>query len=290
MGFERLVSVLQDKRSNYDTDVFEPLFTKIQQLTNARSYTGKLGAEDVDGIDTAYRVVADHVRTLTFAISDGGVPSNVGRGYVLRRVLRRGARYVRKKFGVKIGTFFSDLVPTLTTQMVRPSLVVRFVHIFIAGLTLMDCVQGDFFPEITLDYENLKEILDSEEESFARTLDRGEKLFQSYAALAIEAKSPTLSGSDVWRLYDTYGFPVDLTLLMAEEMGLSVDQVAFEKAQSESKEISKRVKGGDGKDELVKVELDVHDIAVLEALPGLVKTVDQSKFSKSTYFIHCLST
>lgn len=121
MGFERLVSVLQDKPSNYDTDVFLPLFDRIQELTGARTYTGLLGAEDVDGIDTAYRVVADHVRTLTFAISDGGVPSNVGRGYVLRRVLRRGARYVRKKFGVKIGTFFSDLVPTLTEQMVRLS-------------------------------------------------------------------------------------------------------------------------------------------------------------------------
>lgn len=118
MGFERLVSVLQDKRSNYDTDVFLPLFARIQELTNARPYTGKLGKEDVDGIDTAYRVVADHVRTLTFAICDGGIPSNVGRGYVLRRVLRRGARYVRKKFGVPIGTFFSDLVPTLIAQMV----------------------------------------------------------------------------------------------------------------------------------------------------------------------------
>lgn len=118
MGFERLVSVLQDKRSNYDTDVFLPLFAKIQELTNARSYTGLLGKDDVDGIDTAYRVVADHVRTLTFAICDGGIPSNVGRGYVLRRVLRRGARYVRKKFGTEIGTFFGRLVPTLVEQMV----------------------------------------------------------------------------------------------------------------------------------------------------------------------------
>jgi alanyl-tRNA synthetase len=121
MGFERLVSVLQDKRSNYDTDVFTPLFSRIQQLTNARSYTGKLGKDDTDGIDTAYRVVADHVRTLTFAICDGGVPSNVGRGYVLRRVLRRGARYVRKKFGAPIGDFFGKLAPTLIEQMVLGS-------------------------------------------------------------------------------------------------------------------------------------------------------------------------
>ena len=118
MGFERLVSVIQDKRSNYDTDVFVPIFNKIQELTGARPYRGKIGAEDVDGIDTAYRVVADHVRTLTFALSDGGVPNNVGRGYVLRRILRRGARYARKKLGVNVGSFFSSLVPTVVEQMV----------------------------------------------------------------------------------------------------------------------------------------------------------------------------
>lgn len=130
MGFERLVSVLQDKRSNYDTDVFAPLFSRIQELTGARPYAGKLGKEDEDGIDMAYRVVADHVRTLTFAICDGGVPSNVGRGYVLRRVLRRGARYITKKFGAKIGHFFSDLAPTLIAQMVRFALFkpIRGLH------------------------------------------------------------------------------------------------------------------------------------------------------------------
>lgn len=118
MGFERLVSVLQDKRSNYDTDVFSPIFEKIHEITGARPYAGKFGSEDVDGVDTAYRVVADHVRTLTFALSDGGVPNNVGRGYVLRRILRRGARYARKKLGVNIGSFFSSLVPVLVEQMV----------------------------------------------------------------------------------------------------------------------------------------------------------------------------
>jgi alanyl-tRNA synthetase len=119
MGFERLVSVLQDKRSNYDTDVFTPLFAKVQELTGVRPYEGKFGAEDADGIDTAYRVVADHIRTLTFALSDGGVPDSVGRGYVLRRVLRRGARYARKKLGVTTGSFFSSLVPTVVETMVR---------------------------------------------------------------------------------------------------------------------------------------------------------------------------
>jgi alanyl-tRNA synthetase len=118
MGFERLVSAIQGVQSNYDTDIFTPLFARIQEVTGVRSYTGKFGDEDADGVDTAYRVVADHVRTLAFALSDGGVPSNVGRGYVLRRILRRGARYARKKLGVSIGSFFSSLVPTLVEQLV----------------------------------------------------------------------------------------------------------------------------------------------------------------------------
>lgn len=118
MGFERLVTAIQGVRSNYDTDVFTPIFARIQEVTGVRPYAGKFGKEDVDGIDTAYRVVADHLRTLTFALSDGGVPNNVGRGYVLRRILRRGARYAHKKLGVSIGSFFSSLVPTLVEQLV----------------------------------------------------------------------------------------------------------------------------------------------------------------------------
>jgi alanyl-tRNA synthetase len=118
MGFERLVSCLHNVSSNYDTDCFTPLFAKIQELTGARSYTGKLGDEDVDGIDTAYRVIADHIRTLTVAISDGGVPDKDGRGYVLRRILRRGVRYASSKFNVKIGSFFSSLVPTVVESLV----------------------------------------------------------------------------------------------------------------------------------------------------------------------------
>lgn len=117
LGFERLVSVLQDKFSNYDTDVFAPLFQAIQKITGVREYQGKFGAEDVDGIDTAYRVIADHLRMTSFAIADGGVPNNIGRGYVVRRVLRRGVRYARKYLNAEIGSFFSKLVPTLVEQM-----------------------------------------------------------------------------------------------------------------------------------------------------------------------------
>ncbi|PIL35624.1 hypothetical protein GSI_02352 [Ganoderma sinense ZZ0214-1] len=255
MGFERLVSVVQNKRSNYDTDVFAPLFTKIQELTGVRPYAGKFGDEDPDGIDTAYRVIADHVRTLTFALSDGGVPNNVGRGYVLRRILRRGARFARKKLGVPIGSFFSSLVPVVIEQM------------------------GSVFPEITQKYDEIKEILDEEEESFSRTLDRGEKLFEQYSKKTLDAGQKELNGKDVWRLYDTYGFPVDLTRLMAEELGLSVNEAEFEAAQAASKEASKAgVKKGAGE----TVALDVHDIAALEKNADVPKTNDSFKFQRGS--------
>ncbi|RKO90945.1 alanyl-tRNA synthetase [Blyttiomyces helicus] len=250
MGFERLVSILQDKRSNYDTDVFTGLFEAIRTLTGARPYAGKLGAEDVDGIDTAYRVVADHVRTLTFAISDGGVPSNEGRGYVLRRILRRGARYARKKFDYPIGSFFSTLVDTVVAEL------------------------GEAFPEITKRVADVKEILDEEEQSFAKTLDRGEKLFGDYLSKAKTAGAPHLAGADVWRLYDTYGFPVDLTRLMAEESGLAVDESGFEKSQAEAKERS-RASGGKEKGDIVA--LNVHDLAKLEKELSIERTDDTPK-------------
>ncbi|EGO00200.1 hypothetical protein SERLA73DRAFT_107224 [Serpula lacrymans var. lacrymans S7.3] len=251
MGFERLVSVVQDKRSNYDTDVFTPIFDKIQELTGVRPYAGKFGDEDADGIDTAYRVVADHVRTLSFALSDGGVPNNVGRGYVLRRILRRGSRYARKKLNVPIGSFFSSLMPVVVETM------------------------GDVFPELTKKVDEIKEILDEEEESFSRTLDRGEKLFDQYASRAQQQSTKELNGKDVWRLYDTYGFPVDLTRLMAEELHLGINDKEFEEAQEASKQASK---GTLKKDSHPVIKLDVHDIAALEKNDAIPKTDDSAKF------------
>ncbi|KAI9815650.1 MAG: Alanine--tRNA ligase [Phylliscum demangeonii] len=252
MGFERLVSVLQNRSSNYDTDVFAPLFAKIHEITGVRPYQGLFGAEDKDGIDMAYRVVADHVRLLTFAIADGGVPNNEGRGYVVRRVLRRGCRYARKYLGVEIGQFFSRIVPTLVAQM------------------------GDIFPEIRRKETDIQEILDEEEESFSRTLDRGEKMFEMYAQQAKSQKSTKLDGADVWRLYDTFGFPVDLTRLMADERGLSIDDGEFEEAQAKAKEASKGVKKAVA--ELVK--LDVHSLGQLELMGNVPKTDDQAKFGR----------
>lgn len=253
MGFERLVSILQNKLSNYDTDVFMPIFARIRDITGVRPYTGRFGADDVDGIDTAYRVIADHVRTLTFAIADGGVPNNEGRGYVLRRILRRGARYVRKYMNYPIGSFFQQLVEVVIEQ------------------------NSEIFPEIALNKQDLKDILTEEELLFSRTLDRGEKLFEQYAIKASKTPQQTLSGKDVWRLYDTYGFPVDLTRLMAEEAGLKIDEPGFEKAKEESREASKAT-GAKGGVELVK--LDVHALLELESNGAVPKTDDSAKYGK----------
>jgi len=274
MGFERLVTAIQRARSNYDTDIFIPLFSRIQEVTGVRPYTGKFGDDDEDGIDTAYRVVADHVRTLAFALSDGGVPNNVGRGYVLRRILRRGARYARKKLGVSLGSFFSSLVPTLVDQLVR--LIFRSVFFFMSHTHFE--TQGHVYPELTKKTTEIKEILDEEEESFSRTLDRGEKLFEQYATAARETGSKELNGKDVWRLYDTYGFPVDLTRLMAEELGLGINNEEFEAAQAASREASKASLKVGAKD---VVKLDVHDLAALEKDTSVPKTDDSAKFGKS---------
>lgn len=132
------------------------------------------------------------------------------------------------------------------------------------------------FPELTKRTEEIKEILDEEEESFSRTLDRGEKLFEKYVNEARQQGTTKLSGKDVWRLYDTYGFPVDLTRLMADELGLTVDEKEFEEAQAQSKEASKALKKG-AKD---VVKLDVHDIAALEKNPDVPKTDDSAKFGE----------
>ena len=188
MGLERLTSVIQGKRSNYDTDLFQPLFTAIQKATGCRPYTGKIGKEDVDGVDMAYRVLADHARTLTIALSDGGRPDNTGRGYVLRRILRRAVRYGTEKLGAKPGTF-----ATLVDAVIE--------------------ILGDFFPEIRKDPETVKEIMNEEEEQFLKTLSRGQRLLER-TINKMPQGSTTLPGDIAWRLYDTYGFPVDLTQLM----------------------------------------------------------------------------
>lgn len=232
MGLERLVSILQNVRSNYDTDVFAPIFAHIEQLTGAHPYMGKLGAADTGNIDTAYRVIADHIRTLTFAITDGALPSNVGRGYVLRRILRRAVRYGRQVLGARTG-FFSLLVPTV---------VERF---------------GEVFPELRKDPARVANVILEEEESFGRTLDRGIKLFDEVASRGV------ISGEDAFKLYDTFGFPIDLTVQMAQERGITVNTNAFESCMEKAKERSRAV---DTKDEARAITLGADEIARLRRL------------------------
>lgn len=245
MGLERIVSVLKDVRSNYDTDLFKPLFDKIQSLTIARSYNGKLGSEDEGGVDEAYRVIADHIRTLVIAITDGTAPSNEGRGYVLRRILRRAVRYGRQKLNAPQG-FMTDLAPTVVEML------------------------GEAFPELKNDPKRVFEIIADEEESFGKTLDRGIKMFED-----LDNAGGKVSGDDAFKLYDTYGFPVDLTEIMAEERGLKVDIAGFERAMEEAKERSRQ--GGKKDDGERVVELRAEQIAKLGALQ-VKPTDDSAKF------------
>jgi alanyl-tRNA synthetase len=246
MGLERIVSVLQDKLSNYDTDIFMPLFEHITKLTGARTYAGKVGAEDTDGVDEAYRVIADHIRTLVIAITDGQMPGNEGRGYVLRRILRRAVRYGRQKLNAPEG-FFAALTPTVIGSL------------------------GDAFPELKENPARVQAIIADEEESFGKTLDRGIKMFEDLAR-----ESESISGDDAFKLYDTYGFPVDLTQIMAEERGLSVDLDGFEKAMEEAKERSRQ--GGRKDDGGTRIELRAEQIAQLGHL-NVRPSNDDAKFS-----------
>ncbi|XP_008810668.2 alanine--tRNA ligase-like [Phoenix dactylifera] len=208
MGFERLTSILQNKMSNYDTDVFFPIFDAIQQLTGAQPYSGRVGLDDVDKVDMAYRVVADHIRTLSFAIADGSRPGNEGREYVLRRILRRAVRYGREVLKAQEG-FFSCLV----------GIVVK--------------VMGAVFPELKQYEANIEEIIAEEEISFGKTLVKG---IEKFKRAAQDVQGNILSGQDAFILWDTYGFPMDLTQLMAEERGLTVDVEGFNVAMEEARQ------------------------------------------------------
>lgn len=247
MGLERLVSVIQEKSSNYDTDLFVPLFDAIQKATKVRPYEGKVGADDEDGIDMAYRVLADHARTLTIALADGGHPDNTGRGYVLRRILRRAVRYATEKLNGKPGTFAS-LVPVVVDLL------------------------GDVFPELTKDPLMIMDIINEEEKQFLKTLSRGQKLLERTLSKLDQTK--ILPGDIAWRLYDTYGFPIDLTQLMIEEKGFTIDMNGYEIAKKKAQIISQGKAGGHEDN----IKLDVHAISELQQ-KGIAPTYDLPKYS-----------
>ncbi len=213
MGFERITKVLQGKNSNYDTDVFAPIFAAICDVTKARPYSGKLD----DLTDTAYRVIGDHIRTLTFALTDGAKIGNVGRDYVLRRILRRAERYGRQVLGTK-EPFLHSLVGVVVEQM------------------------GAAFPELKRDPAKVRSTVYDEEVGFLRTLDRGIKLFEKVAAETRKRGSTIISGKDAFKLHDTFGLLIDITQQMADETGLTLDMQGFEDAMKQAHELSS--KGG----------------------------------------------
>ncbi|MFG0247332.1 MAG: alanine--tRNA ligase [Phycisphaeraceae bacterium JB051] len=237
MGFERITRILQGKTSNYDTDVFTPIFAAIEEVTGAKPYDG---GEDTleNAVDIAYRVIADHIRTLTFALSDGAHCGNDGRNYVLRSILRRAVRFGKQTFGLE-EPFFYKLVPTVVENF------------------------GESFPELAKNPQAVIDELKEEEIAFRKTLDRGIELFNRAAA---SSKNKTISGEDAFELYATYGFPLDLTRLMADEQGLKVDEPEFQKCWKQHQEISKA--GG-----------SKTDVTAL-----LVELVQKNKF-KATEFI-----
>ncbi|AWG23794.1 alanine--tRNA ligase [Flavobacterium kingsejongi] len=206
MGFERLCMVLQHVQSNYDTDVFAPLIQKIESITGAK-YTMKAKDDAEEKINIAIRVIADHVRAVAFAIADGQLPSNTGAGYVIRRILRRAIRYGFTFLDTK-EAFIYKLGETLSEQM------------------------GDAFPEIRSQKNLVQNVIREEENSFLRTLDQGLQLLENVIA---STKEKTVSGQKAFELYDTFGFPIDLTALILRERGLALDEAGFEAAMQQQK-------------------------------------------------------
>jgi len=200
-GLERITAVLQDKGSNYDTDLFMPIINAISEMTGHK-YTSQLANKT----DNAFRVIADHLRSVAFAITDGVTPSNEGRGYVIRRILRRAGRFGRVLDAHE--PFLYKLVDVLVDIM------------------------GEAFGEITERAEFVKTVIEAEETSFGRTLDRGLEIF---TGAADAAKDNTISGAEAFGLYDTYGFPLDLTELMARERNLKVDTETFDKLMEQQR-------------------------------------------------------
>lgn len=202
MGFERLCMAIQGKTSNYDTDVFTPIIQSIATLTGI-----EYGADSKS--DVAMRVIADHIRTIAFAITDGQLPSNAKAGYVIRRILRRAVRYGYTFLGRR-AAFMYSLIPALIESM------------------------GDAYPELIAGRELVQRVIKEEEESFLRTLETGIRLLDRKIEELGSGKA--LSGEDAFVLYDTYGFPLDLTALILAEHGLELDEAGFDKAMEAQRE------------------------------------------------------
>lgn len=211
-GLERLAAVMQGAKTNFETDLFMPIIREVEKLSG-KTY-------DPDGDNMSFKVVADHIRALSFAIGDGALPGNEGRGYVLRRLLRRAVMHGRK-LGIK-ETFLYKLVPTVGKIM------------------------ESYYPEILEKQDFIQKIVKREEETFARTIDAGTGHLEDLLDQLQAADKDTLEGKDIFKLYDTYGFPVELTEEMAEDKGYKIDHAGFQAAMKEQQERARAavVKGG----------------------------------------------
>ncbi|MCO4602816.1 alanyl-tRNA synthetase [Streptococcus infantarius subsp. infantarius] len=211
-GLERLVAVMQGAKTNFETDLFMPIIREIEKLSG-KTY-------DPDGDNMSFKVIADHIRSLSFAIGDGALPGNEGRGYVLRRLLRRAVMHGRR-LGIN-ETFLYKLVPTVGKIM------------------------ESYYPEVLEKREFIEKIVRREEETFARTIDAGSNMLDQLLADLKAAGKDTVEGKDIFKLYDTYGFPVELTEELAEDKGFKIDHAGFESAMKEQQERARAsvVKGG----------------------------------------------
>ncbi len=255
LGFERLTAILQNVNSNYDTDIFEPIFNKIQELSGCAPYTGKLLDEDVTGLDTAYRVIADHIRMMVFAITDGGRPGPEKADYVIRVVARRAIRYASQFLKVKPG-FLRDLVDVVVDTYDMA------------------------FPELGPKREEVKDIVGQEETAFALTLERGVKQFEKDASEAEKVDgemNKVITGEKAFFLYNTMGFPFSLTQIMAEERGLAVDKESFEKEVEKAKAISRDAAKKVRDMAAFRLVLEADQTSFLSRA-GVVPTVDDAKY------------
>lgn len=250
MGFERLCMVLQGVQSNYDTDIFQPIIKKIASLSNK-----KYGADEKD--DIAMRVIADHLRAVAFSIADGQLPSNTGAGYVIRRILRRAVRYAFTFLDAK-DPFMCHLVDELVENM------------------------GSQFKELSSQSDLIKKVIQEEEASFLKTLDKGIARFET-----IDLKDNEVSGKDAFELYDTFGFPIDLTQLLAQEKNCKVNIEAFNSLLELQKERSRKATSLETDDWEVLFEDEVEEFVGYDSTESKVKIVRYRKVKqKGDEFYH----
>ena len=251
MGFERLCVVIQGKQSNYDTDVFMPLIEKIEKLSGLK-YKSEDHHKQAEIINIGMRVIADHIRAISFSIADGQLPSNTGAGYVIRRILRRAVRYGYQSLGLK-EPFMHRLVPVLAHQM------------------------GEAFPELESQKLLIEKVIREEEQAFFRTLENGLKRIDQICIDLNAKKQKSVAGNLVFELYDTFGFPLDLTSLIARDYGLEIDEKGFNEELEKQKARSRQAAAVETEDWVELVKADKGEFIGYDHLDSPIKIVKYRK-------------